>query len=121
MGVPASVGLRPGGRAEKLRAAGEGTRERFSPRHDVAGASERMRLDLRAWRAGDDFCQMVFVRVADYYAYAGERGDFFWGALSVASRHYDLCFGILAADAADGGARVLICCGRDRAGVHHYH
>lgn len=67
-----------------------------------------------------DFCELVFVGVADYYAYARERGDFFWGALGVASRYYDLGFGILAADAADGGAGVLIGGRSDGASVQDY-
>jgi hypothetical protein len=59
----------------------------------------------------------MFVGVADYQAYAGERDDFFRGALGIAAGYYNSRFGILAADAADGGAGVLIGGGGDGAGV----
>jgi hypothetical protein len=62
---------------------------------------------------------LVFVGVADDYGYAGESGDFFWGTLGVTARNYDLRFWILAADTADGGARVLVGACSDRAGVHY--
>jgi hypothetical protein len=55
-----------------------------------------------------DFGEVVFVGVADYCGHAGEAGDFFGGALSVASGDDDSCRGVLAADAADGGAGILI-------------
>jgi hypothetical protein len=63
----------------------------------------------------------MFVRVADYQTDAGESGDFLGGALGVTAGDHDLCFGILAADAADGGASVLIGICRYGAGVHHHH
>jgi len=44
----------------------------------------------------------MFVRVADDQAHAGQCGNLFGGALGVASCHYDLSVGILAADAANG-------------------
>ena len=63
----------------------------------------------------------MFVRVADYQADAGESCDFFRGALGVAAGDYDLCVGILATYAADGGASVLIGACGDRAGVHYHY
>ena len=68
---------------------------------------------------GYDFGELVLVGVADDYGYTGESGDFFWGALSVATGNHDLRLRILAADTADGGARVLVGACGDGAGVHY--
>jgi hypothetical protein len=51
---------------------------------------------------------LVFVGVADHGGDAGQGGDFFGGALGIASGDDDSCQGILALHAADGGASVLI-------------
>src|SRR5258708_38895393 len=61
----------------------------------------------------------MFVGVADDEADAGQRRDFFRSALCVASGHYDSCFRILAANAADRGARILVRAGGHGAGIHH--
>ena len=59
----------------------------------------------------------MFVGVADYGGDAGECGDFFGGALGVASGDDDFRVGITALYAADGGAGVLIGGVGDGAGV----
>ena len=61
----------------------------------------------------------MLVRIADYLGDAGKRGDFFRGALRVAAGDHDLRIGILAMDAADGGAGILIGGGGDGAGIEH--
>jgi len=63
--------------------------------------------------------QQMFVRIADDLGDAGDGGDFFGSALGVASRDDDLGVGILAVDAADGGAGIVIGGGGDGAGVEH--
>jgi hypothetical protein len=63
--------------------------------------------------------EFMFVRIADDQADAGQCGNLFGGALRVASCHYDLSVGILTADAADSGARILIGTCGNGAGVHH--
>ena len=63
--------------------------------------------------------ELVFVRVADYAGYSRQGCDFFGSALGVASRDDDLGVGILAVDAADGGAGIVIGGGGDGAGVEH--
>jgi hypothetical protein len=65
-----------------------------------------------------DLRELVLVGVADDQGHAGESGDFFRGTLGVAAGDYDLRLGILAAHAADGGARVLVGARGDGAGVH---
>jgi hypothetical protein len=60
------------------------------------------------------------VRVADYPAYARERGNLFGGALRVTAGDYDLAGGILPVNTADGGARVLVGRGGHRAGIQDY-
>jgi hypothetical protein len=52
--------------------------------------------------------ELMFVGVADYCGDAWQCGDFVGSALSVASGDYDFCQRILARDAANGGAGVLI-------------
>jgi hypothetical protein len=48
------------------------------------------------------------VGVADYGSDAGECGDFVGSALGIASGDDDFCQRILASDAPNGGASVLI-------------
>jgi hypothetical protein len=64
-----------------------------------------------------DFGEAVFVGVADYGSDAGEGGDFFGGALGVASGDENFGVGIVTLEAADGGARVLVGGVSDGAGV----
>ena len=64
-----------------------------------------------------NFCQLMFMRVADDLRDAGQGGKFFGRPLGVATGHHDLCPGIFAVDPANGGAGVLIGGGGDRAGV----
>jgi hypothetical protein len=59
----------------------------------------------------------MFVRVPNHLADAGQGSDFFWRALRVTSGDYDLGFWVLAMDAANCGASVLIGGGRYGAGV----
>ena len=61
----------------------------------------------------------MFVRITDDLGDAGEGGDFLGGALGVASGDDDLGAGILAMDAADGGAGIVIGGGGDGAGIEH--
>jgi hypothetical protein len=70
---------------------------------------------------GYDLGECVLVGVADDHGHAWESGDFFRGALRVATCDHDLGAGILAAYAADGGAGVLVRAGSHGAGVHYYH
>jgi hypothetical protein len=62
----------------------------------------------------------MLVRVADHLRNARQGSDFFRSALGVAAGDHDLAAGILAVDAADGGARVLIS-GRSHAARINYH
>ena len=55
-----------------------------------------------------DFCEVVFVRVADHSGDAGQGGDFCGSTLCVATGDDDFGERILALHAADGGAGVLI-------------
>ena len=59
----------------------------------------------------------MFVRVPNHLADAGQGSDFFWRALRVTSGDYDLGFWVLAMDAANCGASVLIGGGRYGAGA----
>ena len=61
------------------------------------------------------------MRIADNQFDAGDGGDFLRGALRVTSGNQDLRIGILAMNAADGGARVLVGRRRHRAGVENNH
>jgi hypothetical protein len=67
-----------------------------------------------------DFCELMFVGVADYGANTWQGGDFGWGALGVASGDDDFGQRILALDAADGGAGILIGGVCDSAGIQDY-
>lgn len=66
-----------------------------------------------------DFRELVLVGVADDGGDAGQRGDFCGGTLGVASGDNDVCIRILAADAADGGAGVLIGGAGDGASIQY--
>ena len=68
-------------------------------------------------RVQRDFSKLVLVRVADHRTYAREGGDFFRGALRVAAGDDDLAAGVVAMNAADGGAGVLVGRGGYGAGV----
>src|ERR1700752_2060173 len=59
------------------------------------------------------------MRIADDLGDAGDGGVFLGGALGVASGDDDLGVGILAVDAADGGAGIVIGGGGDGAGIEH--
>ena len=61
------------------------------------------------------------MRIADDETDAGQRRNFFGGALRVAASHHDSCFGILPAHAADRGARILVRARRNGAGIHDHH
>ena len=73
--------------------------------------------EVRRLKSDRNFCQLMFMRVADDLADAGQSGDFFRRALRVAAGDHDLGFGVLAMNAADGGAGVLIGGGGHGAGV----
>jgi hypothetical protein len=64
-----------------------------------------------------DLRQLMFVRVADYLAYAGQGSDFFRRTLRVTAGDHDLGLRILTMDAADRGASILVGGSRHRAGV----
>ena len=59
----------------------------------------------------------MLMRVADHLSHAWQSGDFFRSSLRVAAGDHNLCVGILAMNATDGGAGVLIRRGGDGAGV----
>ena len=63
--------------------------------------------------------QQMLVRIADDLGDAADGGDFFGGALGVASGDDDLGVGILAVDAADGGTGIVIGGGGDGAGIEY--
>jgi len=63
----------------------------------------------------------MFVRVAHNAGYAGQGRDLFRGTLGVASGDDNLRVGILALDAADSGAGILVGGGRHRTGVEDDH
>ncbi len=72
------------------------------------------------------FAEPVLVRITHDEAHAGQRGQFFRSALRIATRDQDFRPGILAMNAADGGASILIGGGRDATcvkdddfGLHH--
>jgi hypothetical protein len=48
------------------------------------------------------------VRVADHQTHTGQGGNFFRGALGVATRHHDAGVGLLPMDAADGLAKLIV-------------
>lgn len=73
----------------------------------------------RAIPAECDFRELMLVRVADNNAYAGQSGDFFRGALGIASGDHDACIGILPVHPANCGAGILICRSRHGAGVQN--
>jgi hypothetical protein len=62
----------------------------------------------------------MFVGIADDRADSGQGGDFGGSALGVASGDDDFSEGILALDAADGGAGILIGGVCDSAGIQDY-
>jgi hypothetical protein len=68
----------------------------------------------------NDFRELMFVRIANHTAYPRKRGDFFRRALRVATRHHDVAVRIVATDAADGRAGILVSRSRDRARVQDY-
>src|SRR5690349_20640766 len=68
----------------------------------------------------DQLPQLVFMRVADDLAHAGENCDFFRRSLCVAAGDHDPGFGVLAMDAPDGGTCVLVGRGGHGAGVKNY-
>jgi hypothetical protein len=68
----------------------------------------------------DDFRELMFVRIANHTAHPRKRGDFFRRALRVATCHHDVAVRIVATDAADGRAGILISRSRDRARVQYY-
>ena len=80
-------------------------------RADVRGPKSELRSPAC------DFRQPMLVRVPDHRGHTGQSGDFFRRALRVAAGDHDLGFGILAMNAAHGGAGVLIGGGSYRAGV----
>ena len=57
------------------------------------------------------------MRIADYMANAGKRGEIFRGTLSVASGDDDFGLRIGSMDFADGVAGLRVCSSGDRAGV----
>lgn len=61
----------------------------------------------------------MLVGIADDRTYSGQRRDFFWRSLRVASSHNNLRFRILSTNASDRGACILIGRGRHRACVQH--
>jgi hypothetical protein len=68
----------------------------------------------------NDFRELMFVRIANHMAYPRKRGDFFRRTLRVATRHHDVAVRIVATDAADGRAGILVSRSRDRARVQYY-
>ena len=64
-----------------------------------------------------DFCELMFVRVADHASYARQRGDFCGSALRVASGDDDFCLRAVAMDAADEGTGAAIGIRRHAAGI----
>ena len=67
----------------------------------------------------NDFRELMFVRIANHTAHPRKRGDFFRRTLRVATRHHDVAVRIVATDAADGRAGILISRSRDRARVQY--
>jgi hypothetical protein len=67
-----------------------------------------------------DFCELMFVGVADYAGDTRQRGDFRGGALRITSGNDDLCERILPLRAADCGTRILIRGIGDGASVQNY-
>jgi hypothetical protein len=63
----------------------------------------------------------MLMGIANDDAHPGQGGEFFGSALGIASGDHDAGFGILPADAADGGAGVLIGAARDSAGIQNDH
>ena len=59
----------------------------------------------------------MLVGIADYAANSRQSSQFLGCALGVAPGDDDLAGGVVAMDAADGGARVLVGGGGDGAGV----
>ena len=103
---------------EFARSLGPIGRSRFARTAHSSGTKSR--LKRRRWLPDlrqSDFCQLMLVGIADDQSHAGQRGDLFRGALRVTSGDHDSGLRILAADAADGGARILIGAGRDGAGI----
>lgn len=62
----------------------------------------------------------MLVRIADDLAHAGQDCNFFRRSLRVAASDHDLSRGVLAMNAANGGAGVLVGCGGYGAGVKNY-
>src|SRR5579862_2873021 len=67
------------------------------------------------------FRELVLVGVADHLRDAGKSREFLGGALGVATGNHDAGLWILAMDAADGGARILIGGCRHGAGIQDDH
>jgi hypothetical protein len=70
-------------------------------------------------RSQCQFCQTVFVRVPKYGRHPRQSRNFVGRTLRVTASHDDLTLRIFAVDATDGGARVLVCGGGDRAGIQY--
>src|SRR5215469_18071368 len=71
-------------------------------------------------RAQCDFCQIVFMRVADDASNSAKRGNLSRRPLRVTSGNHDLAAGIFAAEAPNGGPRILFSGGRNRASVENH-
>jgi len=68
-----------------------------------------------------DLSQLVLMRVANDAADAGKGCDLFRGTLGIAAGYDDLGLRILATQAANRGAGILISGASDRAGIEHDH
>ena len=62
----------------------------------------------------------MFMRIADHLRDAGQGGQFFGRALSVAAGYHNFCMGIFAVHTSDGCAGILIGGCRDCASVQDY-
>src|SRR5258708_38328273 len=71
---------------------------------------------MRSWR-GDKLGDLGFVGIAHHVGYAGESGEFFGSALSVAAGDDNFGGGIGGVEFADGGAGLRVVGGGQGAGV----
>ena len=55
----------------------------------------RLRSEVRGLKSDREFRQLMFMRVADHLAHAGQSGDFFRRALRVAAGDHDRASGFL--------------------------
>ena len=67
----------------------------------------------------NQFRQLMLVRVSDYHVDAGQSGNLVRRSLGIAPGDYNSGFRILAADAANGGAGVLIGARGDSASIQN--